>query len=116
MIGQKEAVVSAVIAILGTAFTPHKDKALDLLTEDQIENIKELMCHGITNGSIEYSKDKTDAKTVKTYARSMVMNHLKKTKILNGSTKIEPKQEEVLLDESVLPDDLKEYLCRLRPS
>lgn len=113
MIGQKEAVVSAVKAILGTRFVPNQDRALDLLTEEQIENIKELMFSGIMNGSIEYAKDKTDEKAVKTYARSMVMNHLKKTKVLNGS-KVKEEPEENLLDESILPEDLRDFLGRLK--
>ncbi len=82
-IGQKEAVVTEVMSNLPN-FVKYKDNALLLLSSSQLEDVKKAIQTGITTGQIEYSKDPTNAAEVRSYARSMVMNHLKKAKELNG--------------------------------
>ena len=81
--GQKDAVVSEVLLALPT-FKKNVDNAILLLSSQQLENIKANIMNGIINGLIEYSKDINNHGEVRTYARSMVMNHLKKAKELNG--------------------------------
>jgi hypothetical protein len=83
MKSQKQAVVDEVKAAL-PGFIPGKDIAIVDLSEQDLEDIKKSVTDGIANGSIEYSKDRTNNAEVRTYARSMVMNHLKKAKELNG--------------------------------
>lgn len=83
MTGQKQAVVNLVILYLPN-FNKFMDRAILLLTNDQLEAIKNNIHHAIVTGTIEYSKDRTNIAEVKSYARSMVMNHLKKAKELNG--------------------------------
>ncbi len=90
-----------------------------MLTNVQLESLKHEIGLGIYTGTIEYSKDRTNSGEVFAYARSMVMNHLKKAKELNGdqiygvgpavSTSKAPKALS-LIDESILPDDLKAYV------
>ena len=81
--GQKDAVVSEVLLTL-PMFKKNVDNAILLLSSQQLENIKANIMNGIINGLIEYSKDINNHGEVRTYARSMVMNHLKKAKELNG--------------------------------
>lgn len=129
MLGQKEAVIIEVLAELPN-FVKYQDNAILLLSETQLETIKQSIYGGITTGVIEYSKDKTNLGEVRSYARSMVMNHLKKAKELNGGhmyvsstnsgssantqtvrvkAKIAPKG----VNPEILPEDLKEFVKTL---
>lgn len=83
IMGQKEAVVQQVLAHLPT-FQKYIDNAILKLSNTQLEAIKTAISTEIILGNIEYSKDKNNFAEVRTYARSMVMNHLKKAKALNG--------------------------------
>lgn len=85
MKSQKDAVVEEVVAILGSRFVLGKDCALSLLSPSELELIKGNIAYGIRNGRISYGKSNPSAQEVVSYARSMVMNHLKKAKELNGS-------------------------------
>lgn len=80
---QKDAVIEQVLKELPT-FIKGKDNALLLLTTNQLNAVKINVAHGILNREISYSKDLNKAAEVHAYARSMVMNHLKKAKELNG--------------------------------
>jgi hypothetical protein len=82
-VGQKEAVVAEVLLQLPT-FQKYVDNALLKLSSQQLEDVKANVMNGILNGNIEYSKDPNNHAEVRTYARSMVMNHFKKAKELNG--------------------------------
>lgn len=81
--GQKEAVIEEVLGQIPT-FKMFSDNAILLLTDTQLETIKTNIFIRITQGDIEYSKDLNNTAEVRSYARSMVMNHLKKAKQLNG--------------------------------
>jgi hypothetical protein len=83
MKGQKEAVIEEVLLTL-PGFTKYSDNAILTLTEGQLEVIKNNIFNGIINQTIEYGKDPNNHSEARTYARSMVMNHLKKAKELNG--------------------------------
>ena len=118
MKGQKQAVVEAVRTMLPN-FNLYKDIALVMLTASQLENLKHIIAQGIVLGAIEYSKDNTNGAEVRTYARSMVMNHLKKAKELNGNqvygvgpAVVQSKQSRastaVTMD--ILPEDLKAFV------
>ena len=121
MKGQKEAVVEAVKAVL-PGFIPFKDIALVLLSEEQLEDIKFDSGTAIIAGFIEYSKPLNQAE-VMIYARSMVMNHLKKAKELNGNqvygksvatVEAEKKDKKLsALNMDILPDNLKAYVKSL---
>ncbi len=80
---QKETVIEEVLLQLPN-FVKYQDNAILLLSNQQLEDIKANILNGIVNGTIEYSKDPNNHAEVRTYARSMVMNHLKKAKELNG--------------------------------
>jgi len=81
--GQKEAVVEQVLLQIPT-FQKYVDNAILVLSNQQLENIKANIFVDIINGTIEYSKSLANSAEVRSYARSMVMNHLKKAKELNG--------------------------------
>lgn len=114
MKAQKQAVIDEVVAELGTSFTLNQTNALASMTHDQLENIKNRVEAGILNGTIKYGKEINIAE-VKTYARSMVMNHLKKATELNGGQaksvsvpKEKPaKEEKYGINKDILPDELK---------
>jgi hypothetical protein len=80
---QKQSVVEEVLSAL-PGFNLNKDNAILHLTNQQLENIKANVMNGIINGIIDYNKDVNNHAEVRSYARSMVMNHLKKAKELNG--------------------------------
>jgi hypothetical protein len=119
MIGQKDAVVAQVRAYLGNTFTPYKDIALVMLSTELLESLKKNVAEMIINGTIEYSKDRANTAEVVAYARSMVMNHLKKAKELNGNQVYgvgpakEPKAIKSNIDKSILTPDLKEFVDTL---
>lgn len=122
MKGQKEAVIDEVLLQLPT-FQKGIDNAILVLTSTQLENIKANVFNGIINGLIEYGKDPNNHAEARTYARSMVMNHLKKAKELNGGFKIVPPKNNTIsvyrttrvkvapkgVDLELLPEELKEY-------
>jgi hypothetical protein len=120
--GQKEAVVELVKACLPN-FHPYKDIALISLSKDMLESIKYQVGCDIVHGNVEYGKDRGNHNEVMAYARSMVMNHLKKARELNGnqvygktsavvqSSKQEKKLSTLNID--ILPDDLKAYVKKL---
>jgi hypothetical protein len=115
---QKEAVMEEVKRALPN-FVPYKDMALIMLSKQQLELVKENIGQDIMSGKIEYSKPLNRYEVV-TYARSMVMNHLKKAKELNGnqiygqtpamvqSREKEKKLSTVNID--ILPEDLKAFV------
>lgn len=118
MIGQKQAVVAAVKSHLPT-FVPYKDIALAMLSKDQLESIKTSIARDIEAGNIEYSKNAHSWFEVLPYARSMVMNHLKKSKELNGNQTygkaglaVSGAKSKALngIDMDLLPQDLAEFV------
>jgi len=88
--GQKEAVIEQVELELGSNFVKYQTNAILVLSSTQLESIKNNIFTGILQGQIKYSKDVNNVSEVRTYARSMVMNHLKKAKELNGGYTYQP--------------------------
>lgn len=86
---QKDAVVEEVLFQL-PSFNKGQDNAVILLSHSQLETIKTNIANLISSGVVEYGKDSTNQSEVRAYARSMVMNHLKKAKELNGGNKYQP--------------------------
>jgi len=119
-IGQKDAVVAQVKAYLGNTFTPYKDIALVMLSAQLLEALKKNIGDMILNGTVEYSKDITNVAEVRSYARSMVMNHLKKCRELNGGqvyttnpAMVQSKKETKALcgvNLEILPEDLRTFV------
>lgn len=128
-LGQKEAVIQEVLAQMPT-FQKGIDNAILVLSNAQLESIKTRIQVGITAGTIEYSKDTSNQAEVRTYSRSMVMNHLKKAKELNGghkyvsapsdsstSTKTVRVKEQVVpkgIDLALLPEELHDFAKSLK--
>ena len=128
---QKEAVVDLVISTLPN-FLKNQDNAISMLSAVQLESIKNQMYDGIINGQIEYGKDITLISEVRAYSRSVVMNHLKKAKELNGGTstikknstntnaspfmKVKEEQQVIAprgVKVDILPEDLRDYAASL---
>lgn len=124
MLGQKEAVIQAVeLALPG--FVKYQDNALLKLSAADLESIKNSVGNQMANGTVEYSKDKTNIAEVRSYARSMVMNHLKKAKELNGghgyirstagdsatprTVRVKEKIAPKGVDPDLLPEELKAF-------
>lgn len=84
MISQKDAIVQEVKRILPN-FKLYHDVALTCLSSGQLEELKNIVQQRLRDGTIAYSKDRTNFLEVRTYARSVVMNHLKKARELNGN-------------------------------
>lgn len=125
---QKDSVVEEVLLQL-PAFVKNQDNALLMLTTTQLETIKTNITNGILSGLIEYGKDVSNQSEVRTYARSMVMNHLKKAKELNGGQSATPTTSKVSttsvtrsprdrsapkgVNVDILSDELKEIVKQL---
>lgn len=122
MKGQKEIVIETVKHLL-PMFKVNNDKALDLLSDDQLEQLKTHVGQCICNGTVKYGKDKENTSEAMAYARSMVMNHLKKAKELNGNqetyiasrqTKKSKSEDKHGIKKELLPEDLKVLLESLQ--
>jgi len=128
--GQKEAVIMEVKSILPN-FIPFQNKAILMLSNPQLEVIKTRIAGGIAAGTIEYSKDPSHHAEVVSYARSMVMNHLKKAKELNGGLSYTPnsvssgsatpsvsrskeKSAPKGVDLDLVPEELKDFVKSLK--
>jgi len=121
MKGQKQAVVEKVQMYLPN-FNLYKDIALVMLTRDQLESLKHEVGQDIIHGAIDYSKDRNASHEVFSYARSMVMNHLKKARELNGNqvygvgpAVVQSRQPKALASVNVdlLTEDLKNFVGTL---
>jgi hypothetical protein len=115
--GQKQAVVEMVQQLIPN-FNLYKDIALVMLTKDQLEYLKSMTGVAMIAGDVEYGKDRTNSAEVYAYARSMVMNHLKKARELNGNQiyGVGPavvKSTSPHIDESILSEELKDYVQSL---
>lgn len=119
MKGQKQAVVDEVLKCL-PGFRLNHDIALVMLSSGELESIKQAVGIGIYNGTIEYGKSTAVKTEVMAYARSMVMNHMKKARELNGNqvygkTKVDLAAQErsnkiATVDMDSLPEDLKSFV------
>lgn len=115
---QKEAVIWYVENILGSNFVSRQTNVINTLSDANLEDLKQRITNDIGLGLIEYSKDRTNYAEVRTYARSMVMNHLKKAKELNGNQEpsgmpngAAPRQAKPKKDDLVnLPEYLQTYV------
>ena len=122
-LGQKDAVIAEVITRIPT-FQKFQDNAILKLSATQVEDIKSVIYQGIINGHIEYSKDVTDLAECRAYARSMVMNHLKKAKELNGGHAFTKRADKVVREKvatgpkgvnlDLLPQELREVVEKWR--
>lgn len=121
MIKQKDFVVSEVKRVLGTRFVSYTTNALLVLSANELELVKESTLHAILSGQVEYGKSNDTLANIKVYARSMVMNHLKKCRELNGNLvyskstgetkaiKADPVAPKGIVS-TVLPKELQEYV------
>ena len=118
---QKDFVVAEVERILGPRFVKFQTIALGALTKDELELLKERTLQGLRYGQIDYGKANEPLADTRTYARSMVTNHLKKAKELNGNmtfssssgvtkaTRSEPTQPKGIVM-NLLPPELQAYV------
>jgi hypothetical protein len=104
---QKDAVVEEIANILGSKFDKFKTNVLLVLTPAELETVKKNIGEGILAGTIDYSKDKSNLAEVRSYARSMVMNHIKKAKELNGNIVPAPSSEQPQSTSNVRAKPLK---------
>lgn len=86
---QKEAVVQAVMEVLGSDFSSDISVS-DQLTKEQTTQVKETIFSQIQAGDVSFNKD-VDETTLKRYVSGMVSNHCRKAKELNGGAKYSPK-------------------------
>jgi len=100
-ISQKQAVVNAVSTVLGGNFTPSETVVAEILTKEQKSEIRSLVKGGILNGSVVYNKNTEDEKEVNKYISSMVDNHIRKAKILNGDSPYKPSKKGTRRDEKL---------------
>ena len=90
-VSQKQAVIDAVVEKLGSTYDASVPVS-DVLTDEQIEEIKDTVSQEILDGNVKYSKS-LDEEPVKKYVSGMVSNHLRKAKELNGGVEYRPKNK-----------------------
>lgn len=88
-ISQRQSVVDEVKAALGSSYNP-SIPSIDLLTNDQLKTVRTNIFNGIINGTIDFSKEITDEKSVSKYVSGMVSNYFRKSKELNGDNVYAP--------------------------
>lgn len=89
-LGQKEAVVNAVESVLGSGFTKGETVVKNVVTADQLAQVRQQVFDGIKNGSISYNGDTTNDQALRRYVNGMIQNHFRKAKELNGGNKYVP--------------------------
>ncbi|NVM34005.1 MAG: hypothetical protein HWN81_00315 [Candidatus Lokiarchaeota archaeon] len=102
VINQRQAVVNAVKNVLGDSFTPNSTKVKEVLTIDQLKEVRNVVLKGILQGNVAYGKPTTDTKEVDRYVSGMVANYLRKAKELNGGTKYTPTKTGAKRDTTLL--------------
>lgn len=90
MLKQKEAVVNAVISVLGEDFTSGTTIVTDIITKEQKSEIRKIVFEGIMNGEVGFNGSLEDDKAVARYVNSMVDNHFRRAKELNGGKTYKP--------------------------
>jgi hypothetical protein len=83
-LSQKDAVVNFVEQVLGTRFTKGETNVKEIITKDELSQVKDLIFNGILAGEISYSKGVGDHAELKRYISGMVQNYFRKSKDLNG--------------------------------
>jgi len=101
-IGQKQAVVSAVKKVLGDAFVDGETNVKEVLTSQQLEEIRKNVLDGILNGEVTYNKPTTDINAVRRYVNGMIDNHFRKAKELNGGATYTPSRKGAKRDTTLL--------------
>lgn len=84
--GQKDAVINAVASVLGDRYEAGIN-AREILSSDELAEVKNIVANGVLDGSVSFSKDSSDEKAVRRYVAGLVDNHLRKAKELNGGVK-----------------------------
>lgn len=90
MLKQKEAVVNAVISVLGDNFVPGTTVVKETVSKDQKSEIRGIVLKGILSGEVGFNGSLEDEKAVARYVNSMVDNHFRKAKELNGGSTYKP--------------------------
>jgi len=89
-ISQCQAVIDAVSTILGDTFVEGETNAKKVLTSEQLSSVADEVTNGIMGGTVSFGKATEDEKSVRNYVVSMISNHLRKSKKLNGGTAYNP--------------------------
>lgn len=92
-ITQKEAVISAVTNILGDDFVEGETVVKDVLTKDQLIQVRNFVFEGIISGDVNYGKSTDDEKEVSIYVNSMINNYFRRDTALNGGVPYTPSKE-----------------------
>lgn len=93
-VSQKKAVIEATKKILGTEYK-QDISVKDLLSKDQIKEIRQDIIDGILSGKVIFNKQTEDSTYVEKYVAGMISNHFRKAKELNGGSVYIPTQSSV---------------------
>jgi len=87
-VSQKQAVIDATKRVMGSTYDS-ATAVTDVLTKDEVNEIKKLVFDGIATGNVIYNKEFSEVETKK-YVSGMVSNHFRKAKELNGGSSYKP--------------------------
>ena len=90
---QRDAVVEAVITVLGNDFTPNETVVEEVITKEQRKEARQIVFDGIVAGEIQYSKDVNDEKALRKYCNNVVDNYIRRAKEFNKGEAYKPKKE-----------------------
>ena len=91
---QKDLIVKLVKDILGDTFVPKETVVKDVITKEQRKLLKNSIIDAIQDGTVNYSKDRTDINAVKKYAANVINNYFRKSLELNGNSPYKPPAKE----------------------
>ena len=90
MISQKNAVVKAVVEVLGDDFEAGVTNVREVITPEQKASVREQLLNSFVNGEIVYSKPTDNTSDLKKYVNGLINNHFRKAKELNGGSTYRP--------------------------
>jgi len=88
-ISQKQAVVDGVKNLLGSSYDPSQP-VKNQLTSTQLTSLRDSVVGDIASGVVAYKGIISDMPKVKAYVSSLISNHFRKAKELNGGTSYSP--------------------------
>jgi len=89
-ITQCQAVINSVSTMLGNDFVEGETNVKEVLTSEQLNTVADEVTSGILNVTVNYSKPTSDEKVLRNYVVSMISNHFRKSKKLNGGNSYQP--------------------------
>jgi hypothetical protein len=88
-VSQKQAVVDGIKNLLGSSYDPSQS-VKNQITSTQMVFLRDSIVNDIVSGVVAYKGATSDMPKVKSYVSSLISNHIRKAKELNGGSSYSP--------------------------